>query len=1053
MSLSLNLKPTHKPIKQYYAELGEQRQMRLFSEGNVAPAFASLLRHCAGQTGHTLAEQYTYRTGDKNIRFDGALLTPFKLIYGVWEAKDSDDKLEKEIEKKFKAGYPRDNILFQAPDYAILVQDGEQVFNAPITDPTKLVDVLSLFFQYQPPKYEQWEQAVSEFKDRVPQLAAGLLELIEKEYTRNVGFIRAFDNFYELCRRAINPNLSRQAVEEMLIQHLLTERIFRRVFNNPEFAQRNIIAREIETVIQALTSQHFSRDAFLRDLDRFYGAIELTAGTIRDYSEKQGFLNTVYEQFFQGFSIKTADTHGIVYTPQSIVDFMVRSVEDILQREFGRSMTDEGVHILDPFVGTGNFILRVLREIASKSKSRLPHKFAHELHCNEVMLLPYYIASMNIEHEFLELTGQYAPFEGICLVDTFELAEARQLPMFTEANTECVAHQKKQGIFVIIGNPPYNAWQVNENDNNKNRRYAVLDKRLNETYVKASSATLRNSLYDPYVKAIRWASDRIGQEGVVAFVTNNSFIDNIAFDGMRKHLGQEFDAVYVLDLGGNVRKNSKGSALSNVFDIRVGVSISFLVKGGKTTNGIYYFNVPETGKKQDKLDVLDKTSTNYDIQWQIITPNTKHTWLTTGMQDDWASFLPMGTKEAKRGAGEAIFDLFSNGVKTNRDIWVYDFQKSNLIQKTQRTIEVFNDYAFRWSRIATKPDLDDFVTSDETKISWSSTLKPQVKRGVFIDHQISNIRISVYRPFTKMYLYFDDNLIDRPGQFQRIFPTPETEQENRIIFATDIGSEKPFMTFMTDCIADLHVVGAGSSAQCFPFYIYDADGSNRRENISDWGLKQFQDHYGDSNITKWDIFYYIYALLHHPEYRTKYAANLRRELPRVPFVPPLTPPSIGGNETPLPEFGEGQGVGSNILQHGQGVGFFAFADAGRKLAELHVHYEQQPEYRLQRIENAAAPLDWRVEKMRWNRDKTAIIYNDFLTLGGIPAEAHAYKLGSRSALDWLIEEYRVTTDKRSGITNDPNRLDEPEYIVRLIGKVTQVSVETMKIIASLPPLA
>jgi predicted helicase len=381
----------------------------------------------------------------------------------------------------------------------------------------------------------------------------------------------AFDDFLALCRQSINPNLSAQAVEEMLIQHLLTERIFRTVFNNPDFTRRNAIASEIEKVIDALTSQSFSRDGFLQSLDRFYKAIDSTAKTIDDFSQKQQFLNTVYEKFFQGFSVKVADTHGIVYTPQPIVNFMVRSVEDILQKEFGKSLSSPDVHILDPFVGTGNFIVHIMQAI---KKTALAQKYHNELHCNEVMLLPYYIASMNIEHEFYELTGSYEPFEGICLVDTFELAESKQISFFSTENTARVEKQKRTPLFVIIGNPPYNANQQNENDDNKNRKYKVMDRRVAETYAKDSKATNKNALSDPYVKAIRWASDKIRDtgEGIVALVTNNSFIEDRPFDGLRKDLEREFDAIYVLDLGGNVRRNPKLSGtMHNVFGIQVGL--------------------------------------------------------------------------------------------------------------------------------------------------------------------------------------------------------------------------------------------------------------------------------------------------------------------------------------------------------------------------------------------------------------------------------------------------------------------------------------------------
>lgn len=390
-------------------------------------AFQNLLDSCAKQFQWTLVAEYAI----KRIRIDGVLIDNYNIRRAYWEAKDSKDDLKKEVQKKFAVGYPKDNIIFQQPDRAILYQDGKLVMDVDITKEQELVDVVRQFFEYRAPAIAQWEKAAEEFGDRVKDHATALLELIRTQEKTNKKFIDAFAAFMQLCRQSINPNLAESAVEEMLIQHLLTERIFRSVFNNPDFAQRNIIAVEIEKVINALTSKHFSRAHFLSSLDRFYGAIEETAATIDDFSQKQDFLNTVYEKFFQGFSTKVADTHGIVYTPQPIVNFMVKSVEEILQREFGKSLVDKGVHILDPFVGTGNFIMRVMREIAEIQKSALPHKYEHELHCNEVMLLPYYIASMNIEHEYFEQTGKYEPFEGICLVDTFEDQRIEQLGLFT----------------------------------------------------------------------------------------------------------------------------------------------------------------------------------------------------------------------------------------------------------------------------------------------------------------------------------------------------------------------------------------------------------------------------------------------------------------------------------------------------------------------------------------------------------------------------------------------------------------------------------------------
>ena len=544
----LNIKPTHKPIKQYYAELKEYERLGEQNEGTVRAAFQSLLQHYSRQADLTLICEKSHaftpnkrssgRTApNRRIRPDGELFDAFKLSFGHWEAKDTQDDLYVEADKKFAAGYPSKNIVVQSPTHALLYQHGQLQLDLDITEPRNLVHVLQTFFAYQEENIAAWHTAVAEFRETVPELGEKLTALIEAERQTNTRFQEAFANFHQQCQALINPNLSIAAVEEMLIQHLLTERIFRTVFNNPDFTRRNIIAREIENVIDALTSQRFDRNEFLRELDPFYVAIEKTAATITDFSQKQGFLNTIYEQFFQGFSVKVADTHGIVYTPQPIVDFMVKSVEHILNTEFNRSLSDTGVNIIDPFVGTGNFIVRIMQELDPISLERKYTADPPELQCNEVMLLPYYIASLNIEHEFYNATHRYIPYEGLCLVDTFELAEEKeQLQLFTPDNTARVEKQQESEMFVVIGNPPYNMGQVNENDNNKNRKYKTMDKLIGNTYAKDSKATLRNKLYDPYVKAIRWALDRIGRGRVVAFVTNNSFLDGIAFDGMRKHL-------------------------------------------------------------------------------------------------------------------------------------------------------------------------------------------------------------------------------------------------------------------------------------------------------------------------------------------------------------------------------------------------------------------------------------------------------------------------------------------------------------------------------------
>ena len=1052
---TLNIKPTHKAITAYYAALDRYRQHGISHETAVRAAFQALLEVGARQMNWTLVCEYTLRvpersrgtgpratvlpetrgtgpraTGHNNtIRLDGALLDAYSLPRGTWEAKGVHGNLRAEIEKKFDAGYPQDNILFQTPERAILYQNGKEVMDADITEPAPLVAVLKAFFGYERAHAAEWEAAVTAFRALVPELKREAKALIQTRHRESARFRNAFADFHQLCQHAIHPALAETAVEEMLLQHLLTERTFRTVFDNPDFAQRNIIAREIEKVINALIENAYSRDAFLENLKPFYREIEREAATLVDFSQKQHFLNTVYEQFFQGDSADVADTHGIVYTPQPIVDFMVKSVNHLLKTEFNRSLSDEGVHIIDAFVGTGNFIVRLMREI---EPLKLNAKYRSELWCNEVLLLPYYIASLNIEHEFYEATGEYLPFEGISLVDTFDLAEDRQLSLLTQENTARVEKQKASPMFVVIGNPPYNVGQANEHDQNQNRKYAALDKLIQETYAKDSLATNKKSLYDLYVKALKWASERIGEEGIVALVTNNSFLDAKAFDGMRKHLAQDFDRLYIVDLGGNARKDTLVSDAS-VFGIQVGVSINFFVKGPSSTVArgpvprdrsiddnahIFYFRTDDTWNKNQKFDFLAQTEHIGNVPWQTLQPDTRHTWLTEGLNTEFLTFIPMGSKAARRAKGDVedvIFQLYSNGVNTTRDAWTCNFNRNILAENMQVMHDFYNSQLREWNGTEDKSGLtvDDFVTYADTKIKWTMDLRAKLRRGRVAEYDESKIRHSLYRPFTKTHLYFDRHFNDRVYRFPFIFPTRETEAENRVICVSQSGRQD-FAVLASKFIPNsaLYI----EPLQAFPFYAYDEDGTNRRENITDWALQNFRAHYGDDTITKWEIFHYIYGLLHHPAYRERYAADLKRDLPHIPYA----------------------------------EDFWAFADAGARLAELHVNYEAQPQYELTSITKERA-LDLRVERMKLSKDRTSLIYNESLTLEGIPPEVFEYRLGKRSALEWVLDQYRVKTDDRSQITNSPNDAESPQAIVELIGSVITISLKTVEIVSGLPP--
>ena len=1030
----LNIKATHKPIKDYYNALEQYENYDLTHEGTVSNPFAILLDFYAKKVKATFAPQYPMCTKEgKRIVIDGAILNEYGLPIAYWEAKDVDDDLPKAIQEKRDNGYSFDNILFQTPERAILFQDEQEVLNTDITEPKNLVEALQRLFSHSDTTFSDWYEAVDKFSDRIPALADKLKELVDQQLTENAEFRKAFAEFHDTCCASINPELTKDEVEEMLIQHILTERIFRKVFDRSDFTSRNIIAVEIEKVSAALMQHAMSRDEFLRPLNPFYVAIENAATRCKDFSEKQHFLNTVYERFFREYCVKKAATQGIFYTPQPIVDFMVNSVEHLIQREFNRSLSDTGVHIIDPFVGTGNFIVRLMQDIRKTALTALEEKYQNELHCNENELMPYYIANLNIEQEFWQSTGRYHPFEGIVFADTFELFDQAQMALLSKENTKRVEQQKAKDMFVVIGNPPYNAGQDDENQNNKNRKYPPLDKLIKETYSKDSKAQLVSNIYDPYVRVFSWASERIGDSGIVAFVTNNSFISERTFDGMRKHLAEKFNKVYLLNLGGDIRKGQPGD--SNVFGITVGVSIALLVKTGVPIDSpcIYYNNETELQSKAQTFDFLNKHQNFNEITWQEIQPDANHIWLTEGLHANFNGLIPMGAKEAKKQKGTSettegvIFKNFSLGVSTNRDYWVYNFNHDLLRDNVQRMIDTYNAEVDRWMRLVPpKPKVDDFVLSDATKIKWSSGLKKKLESGKTTRLSIEKVRESLYRPFTKLNLYFDPRMTtDRASVFPSILPIRETENDNQVICVGGYG-RKEFAVLMSRLIPNLNLYG--DPQQSFPFYTYSKDGKIRRENITDWALDAFQNHYGDNNISKWDIFYYIYGILYHPNYREKYQEDLKHNLPGIPFTE-------------------------------DAEDFWEFAKAGKQLADLHVNYESVPKYEgLTLKENSDRQLNWRVEKMKLSEEKRQIQYNDFLTIEDIPAKVFDYKLGGWSALKWIVNQYEIKVDKDKGnvkgsyIVRDPNREDEQEYIVDLIARIITVSLETVKIIEGLPAL-
>ncbi len=963
----LELSPTDPIVKTYLKDLRDLKQQNVTHELGLKAPFQTLLDKAAKKHGWHLVPELATHYGGKRVVPDGTVRDEFRLARGWWEAKDTTDNLAAEIQKKLKAGYPARNTIFEDTQRAVLFQDRSEAGEFTLIEPVHVVDLLNRFFSHDESDEREFRRAMEEFKNRIPDLAQSLRSHIEDAHKKNKAFREAFAEFVALCRASLNPDLSEAKVDEMLIQHLLTERLMRNLFQNPEFTRKNAIAAQVEHVIDALAKGNFSRAEFLQKLDPYYKAIEREGSNLSHFTEKQDFLNSVYEQFFQRFSPDIADTHGIVYTPREIVDYMCNSVEQALKEEFGYTLASPEVVILDPCTGTGNFIVQLMDKMP---RSALEEAYKNRLFANEVMLLPYYVASLNIEHAYSEHMGGYETFEGLCFVDTLDMAEHPTL--FAPENTKRVERERRAAITVIIGNPPYNVGQESENDNNKNRKYKVVDKDVKDTYTKASTATNKNALSDVYVKFFRWATDRLqGRDGIVCFVSNNGFVDQTAFDGMRKHLSQDFERIDHIDLHGNVRRNPKLSGTThNVFGIQVGVGITLAVRKKGTPPRLRYHRVPEMWRKGEKLKFLEGN----EIPWQTLTPNAANTWITAEHAGEWGALQPI----------EELFGLHSNGVKTNRDAVVYDWNREKLAARMKQFVLAYNAEVHRHKSDpeADWPDL----------INWSRDLKQDALREHYAEFDEAKLRPGLYRPFTKRWLFFDRIMNEEIYQWSNI--------SGPAIVISDIASRAPALsTLMTDTVADLHLCAAIDAHQCFPL-----------SHLKDSAAETFRTHYSNPAITKDEIFHYIYALLHHPEYRTVYAANLKRELPRIPFAPD----------------------------------FQAFADAGKKLAKLHVEYESLPPWPLKEIENKEVPFTQRVTKMKLPKDKQSLYVNDSLTFAEIPPETFDYRLGSRSALEWIVDQYQIKGD------SDPNREDDPAYIIRLIGQVVRVSIETVAIVKALP---
>ena len=1012
--------PTYDHIDRYHRELADLIEFGgVDNEENIRLAFLNCLAAFCADHSERLVLVPELRS-DRSNKPDGTVRDSLRMTRGLWEAKDTHDDLDREIRNKLAQGYPSDNILFEDSRTAVLFQDQREAMRVDMADAAALDELVRRFLNYELPEIQEFRQARQQFKDDLPAVLANLRETIVDAETGNPGYQQAAKIFLELCHQSISAAVTNDNVREMLIQHILTKDIFLRVFAEDQFHRENNVARQLDALESTFFTGSVRRDAVDR-LRAYYGAIGRAADDIAEYGEKQQFLKGIYEDFYQAYNPGAADRLGVVYTPNEVVDFIIRGTDWLLQKHFGKTLGDKNVNILDPATGAGTFITNLMSHLPA---DRLEYKYRHEIHANEVEILPYYIANLNVEYTYKELTGRYLEFPNLCFVDTLDnmdwkgasgAAVQRQTALnlggVSEENWIRVQEQNEKPISVIIGNPPYNANQQNENDNNKNRTYPAIDRRIRETYIKESTAQ-KTKQYDMYKRFIRWASDRLEDDGIIGFVSNSAFLDARQDDGFRKVVAEEFNELWAVDLKGNARTSSERRRQEggNVFSdkIRVGVAIYFLVRR-RGTNGfrVYYNAVDDYAKTHHKVDYVKATGID-SLEFTGIVPDAKSNWLDQS-DSGFEELIPLANRETKLAKSpvdeQAVFGLYSLGVVTNRDEWVYDVDAEGLGHKVRALINSYEETRSRYGGT---------VADDETlgtSIKWTRDLKRQLRLDMANVYDRASVRKTLYRPYAKKLLYFNQRLNEMQYQLPQIFPN--ANDENKVICFRAPSTRVPFAVVAADKVADSKMFIDG--LQCLPLYRYTADGE-RVSNITEWGLRQFREHYGDDKISVEDIFAYTYAMLHDPAYRQRYDVDLRREFPRVYFQ----------------------------------EDFPWWVQQGQELLDLHLGFETAEPWPLERQDKTdVAPK--RV-LLRADKDRCIIHLDDQTSLAGVPPEAWEYRLGNRSALEWVLDQYKERKPRDPTIAERFNTYrfaDHKERVIDLLARVCAVSAFTAAIVDEL----
>ena len=993
-----DIQSDHPRILSYFNEIKKIGEIPV-AQAKAQDLFARLIKYFAGQVGWVSAEKIPVYGARQVVSVDGVFLDSLNLIQGIWIHLPLDCDRKIRMKEEINKGIPVNNLLFHQNDRLILWRRGKKMIDMRFTTPEDAASVLTTFFRSPFRTYTELKALEERAKLEGALVARNWLESVKKESITNDPYKQSINNLRQNFQTLDNSGQSFESVWSMIVKYLLIRRFCDKIFGRSSDITSSLISMEIEKVLVLAPALRITPD-LIKEIET---PLRQVASQLRSNNEKLLLLESILAKFFPRTQKRITEIYDrrMSHEVQSVL--FAEILNFILTKEFDQKIGDKDINILDPFCHDGTYLRQILLRLNQK---RLDRKYQSELFGNETDIISYFLSLINIENTYIELSRHFQPFCGLNLIDTFSLTDEKDLSLYNDENSQQLDKLKHVPFNIIVGDVPYSIRKVSSRSS---RGSSVIDKRVQMTYGRASRARNKSVLADSYVKAIRWASDAIirKKEGIVCLACKNNFIGDLAFDGFRQHLTRDFDTVFVLDIGSD--ENSK-----HFHHFKTNKALLILIKRkGLSQTGIHYCR---TGWN----DLINEScKPEFDLyrcfNWRKIEPDKHHTWMTEGLQQDFETYLPLGTKISRAGRGNAVFHMYGRGLATSRDAWIYNFNRDYLVSNIQDLIRIYNKHVQTWLEMPSKPQIDSYLSNSDEDIPWSESLKNYLKRQIKLRFRSTALREAIYRPFVKKYVYFDQYLVERWYQLPHMLPMERNENENRLICLSSPGS-KHFSCLMTNRIPDLNLFAGASPIQCFPLFHYDKDGKNRTQNVTNWALEKFVSFYRDDGITKYDLFHYIYAVLHHPTYLRKYAANLKKELPRIPLI----------------------------------KSYYNMVDAGKNLARIHLYYMGQEEYPVKISSPFGSQPDWHVERIMITEDRSSIILNDSLAVSNIPSESFDYMIGNRSALEWMLDQYRIKLPFSNGQYDDPNKNEDPSGILRLIGQLITVGLKSVKLIEGMP---